>query len=158
MPADHEPLRHADRNEFGRRAGSVALGELAGRPAHQAVHGFGAALVSLGIAGALGAQMSMGDSWRIGVDARERTRLVTDGLFGVVRNPIFSFMLLSGVGLLLLLPSAFCALALALTFAGIELHVRVVEEPYLSRTHGDAYRAYASRVGRFVPGVGRLPR
>ena len=32
-----------------------------------------------------------------------------------------------------------------------------VEEPYLLRTHGDEYRRYASRVGRFVPGVGRLP-
>ena len=37
----------------------------------------------------------------------------------------------------------------------VKVHVRVVEEPYLSRTHGDAYREYASRVGRFVPGVGR---
>jgi protein-S-isoprenylcysteine O-methyltransferase Ste14 len=39
---------------------------------------------------------------------------------------------------------------------GLELQVRLVEEPYLIRTHGDEYRAYAARVGRFVPGVGRL--
>jgi protein-S-isoprenylcysteine O-methyltransferase Ste14 len=26
------------------------------------------------------------------------------------------------------------------------------------RVHGDAYRTYAARTGRFVPGVGRLPR
>jgi protein-S-isoprenylcysteine O-methyltransferase Ste14 len=40
--------------------------------------------------------------------------------------------------------------------AALELQVRYVEEPYLLRAHGDAYRAYASRVGRFVPGVGLL--
>jgi protein-S-isoprenylcysteine O-methyltransferase Ste14 len=31
-----------------------------------------------------------------------------------------------------------------------------VEEPYLVRSHGDEYRRYASRVGRFLPGVGRF--
>jgi protein-S-isoprenylcysteine O-methyltransferase Ste14 len=39
---------------------------------------------------------------------------------------------------------------------GMELHVRRVEEPYLHWAHGDAYRDYAARVGRFVPGVGRI--
>ena len=40
--------------------------------------------------------------------------------------------------------------------AGIELHVRAVEEPYLARAHGPSYRAYAARTARFVPGCGRL--
>jgi protein-S-isoprenylcysteine O-methyltransferase Ste14 len=39
----------------------------------------------------------------------------------------------------------------------IELQVRVVEEPHLLRTHGQAYEDWAREVGRFVPGVGRLP-
>jgi protein-S-isoprenylcysteine O-methyltransferase Ste14 len=38
----------------------------------------------------------------------------------------------------------------------LELQVRVVEEPYLLRTQDEPYAAYASRVGRFVPGVGRI--
>ena len=38
----------------------------------------------------------------------------------------------------------------------LEIQVRLVEEPYLLRQHGDAYRNYAARVGRFVPGLGRL--
>jgi protein-S-isoprenylcysteine O-methyltransferase Ste14 len=120
------------------------------------VHLLGAALVLVGIVGALAAQMSMGDSWRIGVDARETTDLVTEGLFAWVRNPIFSFILLTGVGLVALLPTAFSLLALVLTALGIEIQVRAVEEPYLEDTHGDAYREYASRVGRLLPGVGRI--
>jgi protein-S-isoprenylcysteine O-methyltransferase Ste14 len=120
------------------------------------VHLLGAGLAALGIAGALAAQVAMGDSWRIGVDERERTQLVTRGAFRFVRNPIFTFMLVSGAGLVALVPSLFSLLAFASTGVGIEIHVRAVEEPYLARTHGAAYRAYASRVGRFLPGVGRL--
>ena len=120
------------------------------------VHLLGAGLAAVGIAGALASQVAMGDSWRIGVDERETTRLVTRGPFGRVRNPIFSFMLISGAGLLALVPNVFSILALGSTFAGIEIQVRAVEEPYLTKTHGSVYRAYASRVGRFLPGVGRL--
>ena len=47
-------------------------------------------------------------------------------------------------------------LALAASLAGLEIHVRRVEEPHLLRVHGEPYRAWAGRTGRFVPGVGRL--
>jgi protein-S-isoprenylcysteine O-methyltransferase Ste14 len=120
------------------------------------VHLLGAGLAAVGIVGALAAQVTMGNSWRIGVDESETTELITHGAFGWVRNPIFSFILISGAGLMALVPNAFSALAFALTFAGIEIQVRAVEEPYLAKTHGPAYRDYASRVGRFAPGVGRL--
>jgi protein-S-isoprenylcysteine O-methyltransferase Ste14 len=120
------------------------------------VHLLGAGLAAAGIVGALAAQVTMGDSWRIGVDESETTEFITHGIFGWVRNPIFSFILISGAGLMALVPNAFSALAFALTLAGIEIQVRAVEEPYLAKTHGPAYRDYSSRVGRFAPGVGRL--
>lgn len=123
---------------------------------HAALHLTGAALVALGIAGALAAQLSMGESWRIGVDDSEKTQLVTGGLFRWVRNPIFSFVWVSAAGLVLLVPNLLSLLACALTVLGIELQVRAVEEPYLKRTHGDAYARYAAAVGRFAPGIGRL--
>jgi protein-S-isoprenylcysteine O-methyltransferase Ste14 len=106
----------------------------------------------------LRAQLQMGVSWRIGVDPKERTALVTHGVFGWVRNPIFSGMLLGLVGVALLVPHALSFAGLAVVALGIELQVRRVEEPYLLRTHGDAYRAYARSAGRFVPGFGRLER
>jgi protein-S-isoprenylcysteine O-methyltransferase Ste14 len=103
----------------------------------------------------LSAQLAMGDSWRIGVAASERTALVTGGPFRVVRNPIFSAMLLTGVGLCGLYASPLALLGYACLLLGLELQVRVVEEPYLQQVHGDAYSAYVRRTGRFVPWLGR---
>lgn len=120
------------------------------------LHWIGAAFVVLGTIGTLCAQLSMGDSWRVGVDEGEETRLVTTGLFAWVRNPIFSFMGLSHIGLVLLIPNAAALLGATLATIGVVVQVRVVEEPYLRNTHGDEYRRYASRVGRFIPGLGRL--
>ena len=51
---------------------------------------------------------------------------------------------------------AVTGLAAAAT-TGVEIQVRIVEEPHLDKTHGPTYRNYAHRVGRFVPAVGRLP-
>jgi len=141
--------------------GAAPLAALFGWPggglffASHPLHLLGAVLTTLGIIGAWVSQVSMGHSWRVGVDQSEETTLVTEGLFSWVRNPIFSFILVSGVGLVALVPNAPAVLALVLTAVGIELQVRAVEEPYLSRVHGAAYEAYCSQTGRFFPGVGR---
>jgi protein-S-isoprenylcysteine O-methyltransferase Ste14 len=120
------------------------------------VHWIGAVLTVLGIAGGLWAQLNMGSSWRIGVDQGETTQLVTTGLFGWVRNPIFSFIGLSVFGFVMLVPSPCALLAAFATWLGIEAQVRAVEEPYLMRIHGETYAHYASSVGRFVPGLGQM--
>lgn len=117
---------------------------------------FGWTVFAAGAALTLIAQFSMGNSWRIGVDPSARTELVHGGVFRFVRNPIFSAMLLTGLGLLLLLPTWLTTVAWLALLAGLEIQVRYVEEPYLIRTHGSAYASYARETGRFVPGVGRL--
>jgi protein-S-isoprenylcysteine O-methyltransferase Ste14 len=121
-----------------------------------AVHVAGIVLFVAGLAGTLAAQISMGESWRIGVDENVTTEMVTDGAFAIVRNPIFAAMLPASTGLALMVPSVVALAGLVALLAALELQVRVVEEPYLRRVHGPAYVSYAARVGRFVPGVGRL--
>ena len=114
------------------------------------------ALYGAGLAGTLWAQFAMGDAWRIGVRETERTALVAGGPFRWVRNPIYSSMLLVALGLALAAPNVLSALALVALLIALELQMRLVEEPYLTRVHGTSYRDYASRTGRFVPGWGRL--
>lgn len=120
-------------------------------------HVLGIVLAAGGIGLVFGAQLAMGDAWRIGVDPEERTELVTDGPFKLVRNPIYSAMMPTILGLVLMVPSVLAIAAFICLVTALELQVRIVEEPHLLRTHGDAYTAYASRVGRFVPGVGLMP-
>ena len=120
------------------------------------LHVLGIVLYAAGLGGVLIAQGTMGGSWRVGVDPSERTALVTTGPFGLVRNPIFSTMTLAMLGLALLVPSWIAFASLALLLVSLELQIRLVEEPYLRQTHGDAYERYASGVGRFLPGVGKL--
>lgn len=116
----------------------------------------GIVLALAGIAGTVYAQIDMGDSWRIGVDPGERTTLVHSGVFGWVRNPIFTAMLIFGFGIALVTPNVVAIAGFVALFATIELQVRLVEEPYLVRVHGDSYRGYTRAVGRFIPAVGRI--
>jgi protein-S-isoprenylcysteine O-methyltransferase Ste14 len=121
-----------------------------------AVNVLGIGLAVAGICLTFGAQLAMGDSWRVGVDPEERTELVTSGPFAHVRNPIYSAMLPTILGLVLIVPSGLSIAGLLVLILGLELQVRLVEEPYLQRVHGDAYVDYVARVGRFVPGLGLL--
>lgn len=116
----------------------------------------GLAVICLGVTLAVSSQRAMGASWRIGVASSERTALVTRGPFRWVRNPFFTGMALVAVGTTLSSMTRLGAVATALLFATIVVQVRRVEEPYLLAAFGDEYVVYASRTGRFVPGVGRL--
>jgi protein-S-isoprenylcysteine O-methyltransferase Ste14 len=120
-----------------------------------ALHVIGIVLATVGGLSVFGAQLGMGASWRIGVSEDQGTDLVTGGWFSVCRNPIYTAMVIGWTGFALMVPTWLGFASVVVITLGLELQVRSVEEPYLIRTHADAYRAYASRVGRFVPGVGR---
>jgi protein-S-isoprenylcysteine O-methyltransferase Ste14 len=122
---------------------------------HAGLRAAGLAVMVLALLVTSKAQVDLRDSWRIGVDQGERTELVTDGTFRVVRNPIFTGMLAFGVGSALVAPSLIAIVGAALIVAGLEIQVRGVEEPYLLQTHGTNYISYAARVGRFLPRLGR---
>jgi protein-S-isoprenylcysteine O-methyltransferase Ste14 len=119
------------------------------------VVGAGLLVAVAGLVVVLASQAQMGRSWRIGVDPGERTDLMTGGVFGWVRNPVFSGMVAFQAGLAVMVPSWWSVVAVLLLVVAVQLQVRVVEEPYLRRVHGRAYRGYSARVGRFVPGVGK---
>jgi protein-S-isoprenylcysteine O-methyltransferase Ste14 len=116
----------------------------------------GVGLAVIGIAGTFAAQLGMGASWRIGVDRGERTALVTSRAFGWARNPIFTAMIATAVGVTATAPTALGVAGCVLLVAAIEAQVRLVEEPHLRAAHGAAYRAYTRSVGRFLPLVGRM--
>ncbi|MGR7028206.1 methyltransferase family protein [Geodermatophilus sp. URMC 62] len=134
----------------------AAAGAVAPMQGITAVAAFGVVLALVGFVATLAAQTGMGASWRIGVKETERTELVTTGVFALVRNPIFTAMVLAQLGLTLMVPTWLSVIALVALMTAVELQVRLIEEPYLLATHGGDYQRYAARTGRFVLGIGRL--
>jgi protein-S-isoprenylcysteine O-methyltransferase Ste14 len=123
---------------------------------HDLVRYGGLTIGIVAIAGVLGAQATMGESWRPDVDPLAPvTPLVTSGPFRIVRNPVLTANAAAALGYTLMVPNVIALLTLATIVTALQIQVRLVEEPYLERIHGDAYRRYAARTGRFLPGIGR---
>jgi protein-S-isoprenylcysteine O-methyltransferase Ste14 len=101
-------------------------------------------------------QEDMATSWRIGMDTRERTELVTRGLFRFCRNPIYLGLQLALVAFCCLLPGYLSLGLLILGAVLLQVQARL-EESYLFERHGPAYAEYCARVGRFLPFTGRWP-
>jgi protein-S-isoprenylcysteine O-methyltransferase Ste14 len=95
------------------------------------------------------AQGHMKNSWRIGIDTETKTELVTTGLFGLSRNPIFFGMILSLIGLFLVSPNALTFLFLILGYVLIQIQIRL-EEEFLTNEHGQKYIDYKHKVRRLI--------
>jgi protein-S-isoprenylcysteine O-methyltransferase Ste14 len=110
----------------------------------------GLAMVILGYAGTLWTYAAMGDNWRMGVNAKERTELVRAGPFQWVRHPIYLLQMVMLMGAALLLPTLISFATLATHYVCVRLKARD-EEKYLENIHGPAYREYASHTGSLFP-------
>jgi protein-S-isoprenylcysteine O-methyltransferase Ste14 len=108
-----------------------------------------------GVALVVIAQLQMGVSWRIGIDEKAAPGLVTTGIFRFCRNPIYLAMIIVTAGYALLLPTLLSFVLLAGTIVGMSTQART-EEAYLLKAYGGSFRDYARRVGRFLPGIGKL--
>lgn len=95
------------------------------------------------------AVLCMKDSWRAGIPDRDRTALVTNGIYRFSRNPAFLGFDLQYIGVLLM----FCNLLTVLftAFAIAMLHMQILqEERHLSASFGAAYQAYRRDVFRYL--------
>lgn len=95
------------------------------------------------------AQLHMDDSWRIGIDQKNKSELVTHGLFSISRNPIFFGILIADVGLFLIAPNAFTLLVAVLSFTVVQTQVRL-EEDFLKKSQGSEYQKYLGKVRRWI--------
>lgn len=95
------------------------------------------------------AQYHMKQSWRIGIDEKNKTKLITNGLFRFSRNPIFLGMIWSTAGIFLIIPNALTFFTAASTYIVIQIQIRL-EEEYLMRQHGTVYKTYKQKVNRLL--------
>lgn len=95
------------------------------------------------------AQYHMKQSWRIGIDEKNSTELVTSGLFSISRNPVFLGMIISTGGIFMMLPNAVTLFVAATSYIIIQIQIRL-EEAYLNKAHGNVYAAYKQKVKRLI--------
>ncbi|PXA67242.1 methyltransferase family protein [Cryobacterium arcticum] len=85
---------------------------------------------------------------------RDDAPLATNGIYSIVRNPIYTGLMSGGLGLTLI-GSSFLHVLAWLALWGLLAGKARWEERMLVDEH-PAYSEYAARVGRFLPGVGRI--
>jgi protein-S-isoprenylcysteine O-methyltransferase Ste14 len=95
------------------------------------------------------AQSHMANSWRIGIDEMNKTKLVTKGLFSISRNPIFLGIMIANIGLFFVIPNAFTLLIISLSTISINTQIRL-EEEFLEQEFGNEYLVYTKKVRRWL--------
>ena len=114
----------------------------------------GAIVAALGIALLTWVHVALGRAFSATLVVRKGTALVTTGPYARVRHPMYVAFFLIVVGLAVLTANALVG-GLGLGALAFVMIVRTPrEERMLLDAHGDAWHAYASRTGRFLPRFG----
>lgn len=93
--------------------------------------------------------LCMKDSWRAGIPDKDRTTLVTTGIYRYSRNLAFLGFDFMYVGLLLMYFNL--SMLVVSAFAIIMLHLQILqEERYLTENYGESYREYRKHVFRYL--------
>jgi Ca2+/H+ antiporter, TMEM165/GDT1 family len=79
--------------------------------------------------------------------------LASGGLRSRMHNPGLTGIVIATAGTLVMVPTLVAVLAAVLLVVSVQIQVRAVREPVLTRLHGQAYEAYAARTGRYFPRV-----
>jgi protein-S-isoprenylcysteine O-methyltransferase Ste14 len=93
----------------------------------------------------------LGRNWSITLEIRDQHRLVSNGIYGLIRHPMYSSFWLMGLGQALLLPNWVGGLAGLVGFAVVYFLRVDKEERMMIETFGDEYRAYMARTKRIIP-------
>ena len=91
----------------------------------------------------------MKDSWRAGIPKKDKTKLVTDGIYKFNRNPAFVGFDFMYIGILLMFFNI--GTLLFSLFSIVMLHLQILqEEKYMAKTFGEEYLEYKKKVFRYI--------
>jgi protein-S-isoprenylcysteine O-methyltransferase Ste14 len=110
-------------------------------------------MLAAGYAGTLWCYVAMGNAWRMGIDRKAKTDLITTGPYRFVRHPIYLFQLLMVAAIPVLLPS-FPALLVLIVHLVCVVIKATDEETFLRSVLGEPYQLYCGSSGRWLPKFG----
>ena len=84
-------------------------------------------------------------------------QLVTEGVYGAIRHPMYASQALWAVAQALLLPNWIAGFGGLVGYLPLYAMRVPAEERMMEETFGEGYRRYAARTGRIVPGWRRGP-
>ena len=92
----------------------------------------------------------MGTHWRMAISLKGEEELITDGPFRHVRHPIYALSMLLMICSAVVVPTVPMLVVASAHLVLNYLKARN-EENHLLAVHGDLYRRYLARTGRFFP-------
>lgn len=100
------------------------------------------------------AHRDLGRNWSPTLQVVEEHRLVTTGVYAVLRHPIYTAFLLTAIAQVLMLPNWIAGPAGLAAFALVRLLRIPREEQMMVEHYGDEYRDYMAKVGGVLPRIG----
>jgi protein-S-isoprenylcysteine O-methyltransferase Ste14 len=111
--------------------------------------GLGLVLFALGLAFAVWARVEIGRNWGAPMTQKDEPELVTGGPYHLVRHPIYSGILVAGVGTAVALSWQWL---IAVALAGFYfLYSATIEERYLAEQFPDTYPVYKRSTKMLLP-------
>ena len=95
------------------------------------------------------ALISFGKAWRIGIDETNSNELITSGIFKYSRNPVFLFMDLYSIGIMLIYPNIIFIIIMICTILCIHIQI-LQEEKFLINKFSDKYIEYMKKTRRYI--------
>lgn len=96
------------------------------------------------------AQVTIGKSWRVGIDENAKPGLITHGIYKYMRNPTYTGLYLLCAGVWILNPTFLYSYWILVFFIIMEFQVRC-EEEYLQTQYGKEYLDYCKQTKRYIP-------
>ena len=87
------------------------------------------------------------------IEGNKTKKLITDGPFSMVRNPLYFFSLIVLIGFCFALKAVFLPLGLLLIFIFFHVPTIANEEKKLLRIHGESFQEYFKKTPRLIPNI-----
>lgn len=98
------------------------------------------------------AQITIGKSWRVGIDYSAKPGLIKSGIYSIIRNPTYTGLFILCTGVFIINPTVLMSYWILAFFIMMEFQVRC-EEEYLENIYGPEYSQYITKTKRYIPFV-----